>query len=513
MADTELAVMERNRDDDGDGSRPARRSTSPLLVVSAALAWLAVLLELRSRTVELSVVPARAEFHVLVLLVGLLAVAVVMERARRRPAAGGRSVVAFLVALVATAMVLVARVAAAPWQPTVSMVSPLVLVAPVALTWELARRARSAGGWSWLLAERALRLWCTIGCLVGIAAALQPARWGSSGPQTAEFVTTWASVLVAAAAAAVGSALARRPVAWSFAVLGVSSAVALLVAGSATVNSVPWSLWVVLGSSFLAVVAAWAPRDDRGRLLIGGRALVDTLRGGGRLAGSGVVRAGSSAMAVGAAAGSTAGRLGGRWWQRSRHGFADLVAPPTVRPRPVPQRSDLLLAAVGSLGSLAYVVAAARWALRVGWQPTGHAATLMARASQVFTADHPWIGLVTSLGGAGSGAAHPGPFPMDVLAPFVRLFGVGTGAVVGGATVTLLCWLIGTWAAWRAAGRSAAVAAWVASALVIAVPGLGAVWEANNISISLLAVFTTVMVCWAVASGAWSAWWAAVALA
>jgi hypothetical protein len=58
----------------------------------------------------------------------------------------------------------------------------------------------------------------------------------------------------------------------------------------------------------------------------------------------------------------------------------------------------------------------------------------------------------------------------------------------------------------------AALAAWVMAALVITVPALGAFWEGNNISISLLAISATLIASWAAASGTPRAWWWAVGL-
>ncbi len=500
--------MERSRDHDDGPSRPAGPGATSVVAVAAAVAWLQLGVEAWSRTVAVSVVPARAAFHLLVVLVALLAVAVVgaVRTARRAPGTTGPVVLRLGGALAAASVVLVGRLVLEPWQPTVLALAPLLVVAPVLTGWELALRIRSAGGLRRRPVERALRLWCSLAIASGVLLAIQPARWGVSGPQTGEFRIVWASVLVAGVLAAATAASVRRATAWWFGGVALGAGWVLVAASGATVSSVPVAVWIAASVSAVAALGTWVRRDDRGRMLVAGRSSDDLARRVGRRLGTG----GSAVATAGGAALSATARWARDGSRRAARGLGDLVAPRSLRPRPERTRIDRQFGALVLFGSTAYVVAGALWAVRVGWQPTGHAATLMARASQVGTADHPWIGLVTSLGGAGSGAAHPGPFPMDVLAPFVRVFGVSGGAIVGGSSVTLVCWLAAVWGAWRAAGRSAALAVWVAAAVVIAVPGLGAVWEANNISISMLAMFTTVVLCWAVATGIWSAWWPAV---
>ncbi len=101
---------------------------------------------------------------------------------------------------------------------------------------------------------------------------------------------------------------------------------------------------------------------------------------------------------------------------------------------------------------------------------------------------------------------------IDVLAPFVRLMGVRNGAQAGATLVVLVCWAVAVWAAWRAAGRIAAVAAWATSVVMLEVASVGAPWEANNISITMLGMFAAVLASWAAATGTWRAWWWAVAL-
>ncbi len=78
------------------------------------------------------------------------------------------------------------------------------------------------------------------------------------------------------------------------------------------------------------------------------------------------------------------------------------AAPSVVPPPRTMDRTDRIGAAVMGLGALAYVVNGLVWAQRVGWQPTGHSATIMARAYDVGTIHHPWIGMATSLGSDGT---------------------------------------------------------------------------------------------------------------
>jgi hypothetical protein len=237
-------------------------------------------------------------------------------------------------------------------------------------------------------------------------------------------------------------------------------------------------------SSLVVAVVGWARRSRAAA----GRALAGGARAA-RSAGSGVVHG-----------------LGRGWG-----GLLGFAAPPRTAARPVLARRDrVALVAMGGI-TVAFVGQGAWWAHRVGWQPTGHSATLMARAYDVGTANHPLSGMATSLG-AGGGASHPGPLSIDAMAPMVRLFGVQQGALIGGVVVVLACWWLATWSAWRALGRGAAVAAWAFSALVIEIGALGIVWESNNITISTFAMFACLMASWAAATGTWRAWWWAVLL-
>jgi hypothetical protein len=222
------------------------------------------------------------------------------------------------------------------------------------------------------------------------------------------------------------------------------------------------------------------------------------------------------ALRVGLTAGvrtaaSAAGRavdvLGGHLAPRGPDGGPRRAA--TLRRSDVPWA--VLVAAV-SCGAVTYQVV---WAWRAGVQPIGHSATVAARAWDVGTSNHPWLGMPTTFSDPirGTEASHPGPLLFDLLAPFVRVFGLRAGAFIGCAVINLACWLVGTWAALRAGGRSAALLAWVAGGIVLHVLLRGAVYEAANALPTWLAILTCLLLCWAAVSGTPTALVGAVLLA
>jgi hypothetical protein len=315
------------------------------------------------------------------------------------------------------------------------------------------------------------------------------------------------SLVAAGAGIAVALVSRRRGAAVGFGVIGALAVAATVAVGSPEgVHRWTERLCAIAMLAVLAVSRRW---------LVGALGIDEVDVAG--IASRMQARVRSVLRATGRAVALTLGRArhavgrGARGAQRARTALLAAAAPARPRARPVLTTRDRIGAAAMATGALAYVAWGWEWARRVGWQPTGHAAAIMARAHDVGTVDHPLVGMATSFGSGGS-ASHPGPLAIDVLAPFVRLFGVQSGARLGGSAVVLVCWAVAVWAAWRAAGRVGAVVAWLVSLLVIEIAALGAVWEANNVTLTILAMFAAVVASWAAASGAWRSWWWSVGL-
>jgi hypothetical protein len=209
------------------------------------------------------------------------------------------------------------------------------------------------------------------------------------------------------------------------------------------------------------------------------------------------------------------------WWRPLRSGARWLVVlvvrlllPGLSRGEPEPDRmstSDRRWALAIAASTAVAIIWRCAWAWRVGAEPIGHGATAMARAWDVGTRNTPIVGMPTSFSDVHSTpAAHPGPLFLDLYAPFVRVFGLRGGAFVGSAALNLFWWLAATWAAFRAGGRSAALGAWVASGVILFGLMRGAAWEPTTAIATWPGIFTVLMLCWAVATGAWSAWPVAV---
>jgi hypothetical protein len=170
----------------------------------------------------------------------------------------------------------------------------------------------------------------------------------------------------------------------------------------------------------------------------------------------------------------------------------------------------------GGLVAVAALALAARvwWAYRVGAQPIGHGASVLSRSWDVGTADTTLVGMPTSYSDPGRGiqAYHPGPVFFDLMAPFVRTLGLRWGAFVGSAVLNLLWWAGATYAAFRAGGRVAGVAAWLGSAVVLLALIKGVVFDPTTVFPTVALIFACLWLCWAAASGWWSAWpWAVAA--
>jgi len=469
------------------GRAPA---TGSLAVVALATSVLQVVLDVGSRRVEISAVPALISTYLAVLLLvelaALTARSVLWSGGRTPPVPTWR----VAIALVSSIAVVAARLAQSPAAPTVSWLVPLLFVAPTLLVLDVVARYRIGhlrGGLSPLGLAATTAGTAAIWLLLP---GLGPARW-SNVDVRATGIAAGAAVMTAAGLVATAAAARQRsPESVRFAVVVLAG-----VAVELTVDEQDLRTWPALVSAAATLAAVLVPGSAVGSL---GR-LTERVRA---LSGLGWHR-------LARAARSGAGRVRARI-RATRERIAVATAS-TRRPAPELDRPDRIAAVVMATASLLSVGAGFVWAHRVGWQPTGHAATIMARSHDVGTAHHPWVGMITSLGAEG-GAAHPGPLALDLLAPFVRLFGVQDGAILGAVLATLACWAVAVWSAWRAAGRAAAVGAWAMGAVVIEIAALGAVWEANTVTITMLAMFATVLASWAAASGAWRAWWWAVGL-
>ena len=484
-----------------ENDQATRVSSSSLVAVAWALSFVQAFLDFGSRTAQISAIPAFAALQICIVVILVLLAAVVFRKieARKVQPSHKLSDWPLAVALGASLCALLGRVAISPFEPTVFWLGPLLLVTPALLTWEVAVMYRSGGrltGRTWL---RFAATWSTIGALCLAAFVLGPERWNQIHVRSLGLHWLgWSLLVVSSSAALYGVARRSWDTALRFLIVAVS-ALSLVVstfgASALLSSSQPSRLLSLIGASLILLAMltpGLAVTRVITRLIKFGSALTKCA---GRvfLQASEFSRSGSRSL--------------GRQWRRLLH-FASF--PRVSEPRRM-TRQHVVGAGVMGVISVGFIAHGIWWAHSVGWQPTGHAATLMMRAAQVGTVDHPLLGLVTSLGSIGKGS-HLGPLPMDLLAPFVRVFGVRLGALLGASAFTLLCWTVSVWAAWRAAGGMAAIAAWVMAALVITVPALGAFWEGNNISISLLAISATLIASWAAASGTPRAWWWAVGL-
>lgn len=478
----------------GDGVEPITQELAGALVVvgcSVAVAQLGV--DIAARLVDLSAVPALVAFHLSVVVACATGVALALRTVGlgRRPASDddlGRNQFGYLLtALVALVAFVAGRLATSTIEPSVRWLLPIAAVPPLALAGDAIRRHRpSARPWLPTWGVVVAHVWVGVAGLTELAASSLPLDRSNLRVQSTELRSVGVSIFVIATVAGVLVARhGQRAAAARLVGAGLSGlATALLASDEPAAH-----LWPIRLVAALAVVTvAWGLLVD-----LGARSASPIDRTAVRRR----LRAGVDRIC------RPAGRL--------LDIAARAASPATLVPRRRLDRSDsaaALVIVVVSAGSIALRVA---WAIRVGWQPTGTAATVMARAWDVGTVNTPLVGTPTSLGSVGE-TSHPGPLLFDLLAPFVRLLGLRNGAFIGTALLNLGCWMVGVWAAFRAGGRSVAIGAWVVGGLVIHVAALGVIWDPFNVSVVLLAIYASLLASWAAASGVWRAWGWAVAL-
>jgi hypothetical protein len=157
--------------------------------------------------------------------------------------------------------------------------------------------------------------------------------------------------------------------------------------------------------------------------------------------------------------------------------------------------------ALGSIAALPIVVAAVR-AIAVGSVAINDDALILMRTRDVLTANHPWLGTVSSASlTLGVVVSHPGPIMLDLMAVPVRVLGSGPGLIVGVSTLNLVCLLAAATMAHRIAGRRGYVLALlVGSSLAWSMGSalLHDVWQPH----ALVLVFLLLLVlAWSLAAG------------
>lgn len=462
---------------------------SALLAIAFVLASVAAAMDLGARSVEISAVPALISLHLYFATALVVAVSVSVSGSCRASNFEFGS-------LVAVGMLVVGRLWFGAADPTVRWLTPVVPIGAALLVLEFLRARASNGRVGTAEVLRVADVWCVLAAVGLVAVGIGPDRWGNVALKQVEMgaIGGVTAVLAGVAAAAAARRSSYRAVSYAVASasgLAVAVWVSLVDQGATTLVALAAAGLLVLAAAPTSLIATWVGRPAR---MVGRTSVASAARARRWVAASATVVMGVI-----------------RWPGRATRDLVVRSDEGLVSARPTINGVDRVGALVMATISFVYVVAASTWAHRVGWQPTGHAATVLARAHDVGTVNHPWVGMITSLGESG-GASHPGPLVLDGLAPFVRFFGMQNGGILGGAVINLLIWSVATWAGWRAAGRSGGVLAWSMGAVVLEVAALGAVWEANTVSVTMLAMFATVMACWATASGAWRAWWWAVAL-
>jgi hypothetical protein len=123
----------------------------------------------------------------------------------------------------------------------------------------------------------------------------------------------------------------------------------------------------------------------------------------------------------------------------------------------------LLLAGSVVVATLPVAIAAVR-AIGRGWIPVWDRAYPALRAWDVFTVHSPLLGTRSGASIFGAEVNHPGPLEFQVLAPWVRVFGLSDGTVLGVAFLDIVCIVAVAWLAQRRGGLIASLLATAAMA-------------------------------------------------
>ena len=472
-------------------------SSGSLVALAWALSCWQALLDLGSRRAQISAEPALISLQIAVVLSAVLLCAIGARTIEGRSVgAVKRTAIWRLWLSVLTVLSLIGlRLLISPLEPTVLWLTPALLLPPALLSVELLSIFRFGARFSRQALEKLASTWCALAALLLAAIAAGPISWAQVPVRIIELRAISLSVFLIALAAMIAAAYGQRA---STCIRFFAIAAAGAFAGfwtSELDNSLARN-WPIYLSALLILCSLLVTQDALQAVGSHSRTLRSSVAQLARRWAKQVYRTARRAL-----------RVCGAGWERLEIFCSSAV--PFSKPRL--SRSDRYAAAVMAALAGVYVGGGALWSYRMGWQPTAHSATAMARAFDVGTVNHPLVGMSTSLGKVGS-ASHPGPLSLDLLAPFVRLLGVQNGARAAAVFVALTCWAVSVWSAWRAAGRVAAIAAWMMCAVVLQVAAFGAVWEANNLTITTLAMFAAVVASWAAASGTWRAWWWAVGL-
>lgn len=474
-------------------SQPATlRILPPISVAAAVFALGGVASDLVSRSVDFAAPWALVGFDLSITAAALILCGAVS-------AAVGRAALPLRATAALAAACAAGAVAVRVVQGTISPISrfsaapQLLAVALILLTAVLAARAQPR---KWVAAR-------SFGAIVGSCVALATIRLQRPASDLIPFVADverrW--LLVSAAVASLGAAILaaddadrRRTAAWGVTAL-ICGASAIAVESPDTVQ---WAGSIcMIASTAMGLVSDEAIHELTRHVAAGTRNARGTATRSRR--------AGTAATTAAWATARSTARRGVRTLEA-------LVLPGPIGDSPPAThaltRADAPMVVVVVLVSVAAIAFRLRWAYDAGAQPIGHGATVVSRAWDVGTANTPMVGMPTSFSDISRDgqAYHPGPMYFYWFAPFVRLLGFRSGALVGSAALNLVGWLVAAWAGFRAGGRAAGVLAWAAAGVVLFAVVKGTVWETVNVLPLLVPMLACILLCWAAAVGGWRAW-------
>ncbi|MGB6057107.1 MAG: hypothetical protein WBF71_02500 [Microthrixaceae bacterium] len=166
-------------------------------------------------------------------------------------------------------------------------------------------------------------------------------------------------------------------------------------------------------------------------------------------------------------------------------------------------------AAIATAGLIAVI-----GSYRSGWFPIGDSAVVAGRAEMLGRGDIPLLGMPTSFWSfTGVMSYHPGPLLFFWMAPWVFVFGMSFGSMLGAGALNVLAILVSGWAVRRVADARRALVFVLAGAFLLTLVAPRGLMRPLNSILSAMPLFAVLVLAWAVLCGSRAALPVLVAMA
>ncbi|MGB3409655.1 MAG: hypothetical protein WBA45_00550 [Microthrixaceae bacterium] len=153
--------------------------------------------------------------------------------------------------------------------------------------------------------------------------------------------------------------------------------------------------------------------------------------------------------------------------------------------------------AIGTAGLVAVI-----GSYRSGWFPIGDSVVVAGRSEMLARGDIPLLGMPTSFWGfTGVMSYHPGPLLFFWMAPWVLVFGMSLGSMLGAGALNVFAILVSGWAVRRVADARRALIFVLAGAFLLTLVAPRGLMRPLNSILSAMPLFAVLVLAWAVLCG------------